>query len=187
MRTLAEAVHTIEIASREVAATGRIEPMQRAIHRGVSANLCEAIIGLHEGSGERGIEFAFSWSPLRQPNAEVPRFASITPDVISIIRETARMFRETETTAGVELLGLVRRLDHQGGDRGRIILATSVEGVPRNVTIDLSGFDHSLAVRSYEDRLPLSCVGELKREGRAWLLENPREIELIGDDTVGNG
>ena len=186
MRTLAEAVHSIELASREVAATGRIEPMRRAVQLGVSANLCEAIIGLHEGSGERGIEFAFSWAPLRQPPAGVPRSASITPDVISIIRETARIFRETETASGIELLGVVRRLDHQGGDRGRIVLATSVEGAPRNVTVDLSGVDHSLAVRSYEDRIPLTCVGELKREGRAWLLENPRELQLVNEDSAGN-
>jgi len=186
MRTLAEAVHALELASREVAATGRIEPMQRAVQAGVSANLCEAIIGLHEGSGERGIEFNFSWAPLRLPPPGVPRFASITPDVIPIIRETARIFRETETTAGIELTGLVRRLDHQGGDRGRAVLATTVEGLPRNVTVDLSGVDHGLAVRSYEDRIPLSCVGELRREGRAWLLENPRELQLIPSDGAGS-
>ena len=182
MRTLAEAIHALETASREVAATGELQPMKVAVQRGVSANLCEAIIGLHEGSGGKGIEFAFSWAPLRDVAATVPRFASVTPDFISIIRETARLFRETETTGGIEVLGVVNRLAHQGADHGHVTIVGSADGVPRNVTTELSGADHSLAVRSYEERIPISCVGELARDGRSWVLRNPREIELLVDD-----
>lgn len=182
MRTLAEAVHALEVASREVAATGELEPMKLAVQRGVSANLCEAIIGLHEGSGEKGVEFAFSWAPLRGVPEGVPRFASVTPDFISIIRETARLFRETETAGGIEVLGVVNRLEHQGGDHGRVTIFGSADGVPRNVSTELSNTDHLLAVRSYQERIPLSCTGELMREGRSWVLRNPREIELLVED-----
>lgn len=184
MRTLAEAVHALEIASREVAVTGELEPMKAAVRRGVSANLCEAIIGLHEGSGEKGVEFAFSWAPLRDVPESVPRFTSVTPDFISIIRETARLFRETETVGGIEVLGVVNRLEHQGGDHGRVTIFGSADGVPRNIATELSGADHSLAVRSYTERIPFSCVGELAREGRSWVLRNPREIELLADDAA---
>lgn len=184
MRTLAEAIQALEVASREVAVTGELEPMKRAVRRGVSANLCEAIIGLHEGSGEKGVEFAFSWAPLRAMPKGVPQFSSVTPDYISIIRETARLFRETETAGGIEVLGLVNRLQHQGGDHGRVTIFGSADGVPRNVTAELSGADHSLAVRSYQERIPLSCVGELAKEGKSWVLRNPREIELLLDDAA---
>ena len=182
MRTLAEAVHALELASREVAVSGELEPMKRAVQRGVSANLCEAIIGLHEGSGEKGVEFAFSWAPLRDVPANVPRFAAVTPDFISIIRETARIFRETETADGIEVLGVVYKLQHQGGDHGRVTIFGSADGVPRNVSTELSGADHLLAVRSYQERIPLSCTGELMREGRSWVLRNPREIGLLVED-----
>ncbi len=186
MRTLAEAVHALEAASREVAATSELEPMKLAVRRGVSANLCEAIIGLHEGSGEKGVEFAFSWAPLRDVPSNVPRFAAITSDFISIIRETARIFRETETVGGIEVLGVVNRLEHQGGDHGRVTIVGSADGIPRSVTTELSGPDHSLAVRSYEERIPLTCVGELTRDGRSWVLRNPREIELLSDDAAAS-
>jgi hypothetical protein len=184
MRTLAEAVYALQVASREVAATGELEPMKQAVQRGVSANLCEAIIGLHEGSGEKGVEFAFSWAPLRAVPESVPRFAAVTPDFISIIKETARLFRETEITGSVEVLGLVNRLEHQGGDHGRVTIFGSADGIPRNVTTELFDADHSLAVRSYKERIPLSCIGELSRDGRSWVLRNPREIELLVDDAT---
>ncbi len=185
MRTLAEAIHALEQASREVASTGEINPMREAVQRGVSANLCEAIIGLHEGSGERGIDFTFSWAPLRGVPQNVPRTASITPDFVSIIKETARLFRETETTESTEVLGVVNRLEHQGGDHGKVTIFGSADGVPRNVTIELAGNDHSAAVRSYEDRIPISCVGEMSREGRSWILRNPREVRVLAEDAMG--
>lgn len=184
VKILAQAVHALEQASREVALTGEIEPMRAAVERGVSANLCEAIIGLHEGSGEKGVEFTFSWAPLRGTPANVISTVAITPDSIPIIGETARIFRETETIESSEVLGIVNKLQHQGGDHGKVTIAGSADGVPRTVTLELSGPDHSLAVRSYTERMPISCVGELTREGRSWVLRNPREIELLAGDDV---
>ena len=182
VRVLAQAVHALAVASRDVALTSGIEPMKAAVAQGVSANLCEAIVGLHEGGGERGVEFNFSWAPLRGAPSNVVSQVSITPDSIPIIGETARIFRETEAVESAEVLGIVNKLQHQGGDQGRVTIAGSADGVARTVTLELSGPDHTLAVRSYEDRIPISCVGELTREGRSWVLKNPREIELIVND-----
>ena len=182
VRVLAQAVHALEQASREVAVTGDIEPMKAAVAQGVSANLCEAIIGLHEGSGGKGVEFNFSWAPLRGVPPGVVSAVSITPDSIPIIGETARIFRETETIESSEVLGIVNKLQHQGGDHGKVTIAGSADGVARTITLELAGPDHSLAVRSYDERIPISCVGELAREGRSWVLKNPRKIELLAGE-----
>lgn len=179
MRTLAEAIQALGVASRAVAATGELEPMRQAVQRGVSANLCEAIIGLHEGSGEQGIEFGFSWAPLRGSPADVPRSTSITPDFITIIKETSRLFRETEPINEIEVSGVVNRLEHQAEGHGRVTIVGSIDGTQRSIVVELSGIDHSLAVRSYDERVQISIVGELTREGRSWVLRNPREIELL--------
>lgn len=187
MRTLAEALQTLALAALDVAMGSGIEPMRRAVQRGVSANLCEAIVGLHDGLGEKGVEFAFSWAPLREVPASVPRFAAITPDFVSIIRETARVFRETEVTDGIEVIGVVNDLKHRGGDQGRVTVIGTADGVARKVTLDLAGGNHALAVRSYEERIRLSCIGELVREGRSWVLRNPREISLLEDDASNDG
>ncbi|MBV8213394.1 MAG: hypothetical protein JOZ08_09250 [Verrucomicrobia bacterium] len=182
VRVLAQAVYALVVASRDVALTGGIEPMKAAVARGVSANLCEAIVGLHEGSGEKGVEFSFSWAPLRGAPSNVVSQVAITPDSIPIIGETARIFRETESVESTEVLGIVNKLQHQDGNQGKVTIAGSADGIARTVTLELSGPDHTLAVRSYEDRIPISCVGELTREGRSWVLKNPREIDLIVND-----
>ena len=71
VKTLAIALQAAEQACREVAASGTIEPMKRAVAKGVSANLCEAIIGLYKASGDKSLQFSFSWTPTRGIPADV--------------------------------------------------------------------------------------------------------------------
>ena len=66
--------------------------------------------------------------------------------------------------------------------RGRVTIYGSVEGVPRTVVTELSEAEHSLAVRAYEGRLPITCSGELVREGRSWTLKNPRGVRLLSGE-----
>ena len=179
VKTLARALHAAEQACREVAASSDIEPMKKAVASGVSANLCEAIIGLYRASGDKGIQFGFSWTPMRGVPADVVSNISISSDAIPFLEETARVFRETEAVDDSEVLGTVNKLEHQDGEQGKVTLAGSVEGVPRRVIMELSGEDHQNAIRSYRERVPMVCVGTLVREGRSWVLKSPREVRLI--------
>ena len=179
VKTLARALHAAEQACREVAASSNIEPMKKAVASGVSANLCEAIIGLYRASGDKGIQFGFSWTPMRGVPADVVSNISISSDAIPFLEETARVFRETEAVDDSEVLGTVNKLEHQDGEQGKVTLAGSVEGVPRRVIMELSGVDHQNAIRSYKERVPMVCVGTLVREGRSWVLKSPREVRLI--------
>ena len=45
--------------------------------------------------------------------------------------------------------------------------------------MELSGEDHKNAIRSYEERIPITCIGTLARERNSWVLKNPREIRLL--------
>jgi hypothetical protein len=179
VKTLAHALHAIEIACREVASTGKIDAMKNAVDLGVSANLCEAIVGMHKGTGEKGILFSFSWAPLRGIPINTTSTATISTDSIPILEETARIFRATEPVANSEVIGTVNKLEHQDWDHGKVTIIGSTDGIARTVTMDLAGSDHLNAVKSYQDRIPISCVGELTRDGRSWTILNPREFRLL--------
>ena len=179
VKTLANALNAVEIACREVAAKGDIQPMKLAVARGVSANLCEALIGLHLGSGQKGMTFSFSWAPIRGVPPDTTSVASISSDSIPILEETVRIFRETETVESSEVIGTVNKLEHEGEKQGKVTVFGSADGVPRSVIVELKGSDHELAIRSYRERIPISCVGELAKEGRSWILKNPRDLRLL--------
>lgn len=179
VKTLAKALYAAEQACREVATSGDIEPMKKAVASGVSANLCEAIIGLYRASGDKGIQFSFSWTPMRGIPADVVSQTSISSDAIPFLEETARVFRETEAVDDSEALGTVFKLEHQDGEQGKVTIVGSVDGIPRRVTMELSGADHQNAIRSYKEQIPLVCIGTLAREGRSWILKTPREVRLL--------
>lgn len=179
VRTLAKALEQVAIAGAETAATGDLVHMKKAVAYGVSANLCEALVELNRCSGGRGVDFSFSWAPTRGAPKDTKSHVVVSADVMPILEETARVFRETGTEEGVQVLGTVHKLEHQTGNQGRVTIDGSVDGVPRRITLELAGEEHSLAVRSYEDRIPIVCHGELTKEGRSWVLKNPRDVSLM--------
>jgi hypothetical protein len=179
VRILAQAIEQASIAGRETAATGDFAPMSRAVAHGVSANLCDALVALHHCSGERGVDFHFTWAPSRGMPDNTKSSVTIASDLVPILEEASRLFRETGTQNDVEVLGTVHKLEHQEGSRGKVTINGTADGIPRTVQIELSGDEHSLAVRSYEERIPLSCRGELMKEGRSWALKNPRDVALF--------
>lgn len=179
VRVLAQALDQAAIAGRETAATGDFAPMKNAVARGVSANLCDALVALNQCSGERGIDFLFSWAPSRGLPDETKSAISIQADLMPILEETARIFRETGAQPDVEVSGTVHKLEHQAEGRGKVTINGSADGVGRTITVDLMGEEHRMAVRSYEERIPLACLGELVKEGRSWVLKNPRGLALL--------
>jgi hypothetical protein len=179
VETLAKALHAAELACREVATTGQIQPMKDAVASGVSANLCEALITLYRASGERGVQFSFSWTPLRGTPEGVVSESTISPDAIPFLMETARIFRENEPVENSEVLGTVIKLEREDEQQGKVTIFGSIDGIPRKITMELAGADHQIAIRSYKEQTPLTCAGTLARDGRSWVLRSPRDVRLL--------
>lgn len=179
VRMLARGLAAVARASRDVAVSGSIDPMRAAVTEGVSANLCEAIIGLHRGSGEQGVDFSFSWAPSRGIPDDAPTKISILADAIPIIQETARVFRETATIENTEVFGTIQRLEDFSGRQGQVTVFGIADGQQRTVHMQLADEDHTRALVAYESRDAVRCVGKLIREGRSWFLQNPRDFEVL--------
>lgn len=184
VRVLSEALSTLGRVCRDVAMTQDFSPIKEAVRQGVSANLCDAIVALHECGECRGLEVSFSWAPSRGAPRSATDRVIFSPDMMPIVQEAARLFRDTAPQEGVEVIGSVFKLERQTDIRGKVTIYGSVEGVPRTVVTELADAEHSLAVRAYEDRIPLSCSGELVREGRSWVLKQPRSVRLLSHDST---
>jgi hypothetical protein len=158
VRILAQGLAAVARACRDVAASGNIDPMREAISEGVSANLCEAIMGLHRGSGEQGVDFSFSWAPSRGIPTGVPRHVSILPDAIPIIQETARVFRETATVENTEIFGTIQRLEDFSGRQGRVTVFGIADGQQRTVHMQLT--DHGKPISILESAPGAKLIGK---------------------------
>src|SRR5258708_6903801 len=138
----------------------------------------------------RPVDFLFSildpnFVAMTTPSRGVPvgieSVVSILPDSMPILEATARVFRETETVESSEGIGTVQKLEHQGGDQGKVTIVGTADGEPRTVHLELTGADHSLAVDAYEQRILVKRVGELRRVRRSWILRNPRGSAVLAE------
>jgi hypothetical protein len=120
MRMLASGLAAVARAAPVAAATGDYRGILAAAEQGVSAQLSESIVGLHEGGGKQGVEFSFAWSLSRPPPANAVTSVTIQPDVIPAVAETARLIRNSEPQDDIEVVGTVQRLQHEGRNKATL-------------------------------------------------------------------
>ncbi len=183
VRILAEALAATAAGVQNAAASGKPDLLVASVTKGVSANLCEAILGLHEGSGRHGLEFSFSWAPSRGAPQGVKSVQRLEADSMPYLEEASRYFRQTSELEGVEVFGAVHRLQHLEGNAGDVTIVGTVDGERRTVVTELQGELHELAIRAYREVLPVRCVGELSKEGKSFRLKNPRDFRLVPESS----
>ena len=175
--TFANALAAARDAVTQAGATGDLSPFIDAVDSGVSANLCAALAGLGMDTPTQDVTLDINWSPTRAvPEKTLSRFL-FASDAFPILREAARLLREDIPQEDFELYGVVlavRRED--GAPTGRVTIRGYVEGSLRQVRVDMNEADYETAIEAHRKGLPVQCEGELLREGRTYLLRNPRNF-----------
>lgn len=184
MLTLASGLSHAYMAAELSALGGGIEPFKEAIQHGASANLCEAIVGLYEGCGQTGVEFSFSFSPLRSlpSTVAIPTSIKFTADRIGYIKEAAKVFRETTPIANTEVTGYVTRLDRESDQAGKVTIAGFADGRPGKFAVELDEPAHKVAISAYDKGAPVGCTGTLQREGNSWIIREPSAFSLLPEE-----
>jgi hypothetical protein len=182
-RTLVEALAALDEAARGAAMNGDMAPFNAAVSRGVSANLCDAVVGLSEVSAGEALDVQVSWSRTRPLEERALARVMIGSDSMPIIEEAARHFRETAPVEDFDVEGFVTRLARgPEAQEGDVTVEGIVEGQMRRVVMSLGPENYGHAVSAHNERLSVKCTGELVREGRGLRLQSPRHFEVIADE-----
>lgn len=178
-RMLAGALHTSTLAARKAGITQTMEPFTTAVREGVSSNLCNALAEIGSGMQEGQIEVSFSWSRTRSP-PDVPSSRIVIPfDSIPIIREAARVLKETYSDDDFELVGPVVQLDSaEASIGGEVLIYAEVDTGLRKVKAYLNGPDYRKALEAHKSGLDISCRGRLQKDGRYLTLRDAREFGI---------
>jgi hypothetical protein len=179
VRTLAQALSATSEGVQNAAVSGNLDVFEASVGRGVSANLCEAIIGLSRSGGRHGLEFSFSWAPSREAPADTGGPQRFATDAVPYLEQVSRHFRQTGELEEVEIFGVVHKLEHIEENAGRVTIVGTADGERRSVLTELRGDLHQSAIRSYDERLTIACVGELVKEGASYRLRNVRDFRIV--------
>jgi hypothetical protein len=182
-RTLIDALKALEEAARDAAVEGNMRPFQTAVTRGVSANLCDAVVGLSAVSLEEGLDVQVSWSRTRPVDGAIPSRVIFGSDSIPLMDEAARQFREAASWDDVEVEGVVTRLVREtSATEGDVTITGSVDGQMRRITLRLDPNTYSQTVQAHDERRTVRCTGELVKEAGGYRLKDPRHFEILGGD-----
>lgn len=183
--TLATAVSSAVLAAEESFLREKqdFSPFEKAVENGVSANLCEGLAGLVGDREDTSIFMSVAWALNRPTPDLIPYKTIISPDVVPVIREAARVFRAHDSIEDYAVSGPVVKLERADGeDVGKVTIYAIIEGVPRKVRLNLSGADYETAVSAHQHYRSVKVVGTLVREGRFHRVAKPLGFSLIDDD-----
>ncbi len=77
----------------------------------------------------------------------------------------------------VTLQGLVTNLQ-EGTTAGKVTLMGIVMGKLRRIQLELAKPIYELAIKAYQARIPITCQGDLVKQGRSFVLQNPHHFTL---------
>ncbi len=186
-RRLTEALLAVRSAT-EMTAGGDGSAFAGAVEKGVSANLCDALVKVIGQFPTIDVTVAWARTWPVEPERRVVGFAEGDSP---ILRQAAASFRDREPQPETRLFGFVRLLKRgEGQDAGTISLDTSVDGAPRSVTAALTQSDYDRAIQAHKEKAPIVLKGDLERAGQRWRLLSPRVTDVIhagptGEEEVG--
>ncbi|MFN6538521.1 MAG: hypothetical protein RM021_019525 [Nostoc sp. EkiNYC01] len=61
---------------------------------------------------------------------------------------------------------------------GEVTIVCPVFDKLRKIKTKLIGYDYILAIKSYQERLPVRCTGDLVKRNKNFILENPRDFQI---------
>ena len=178
-RRLVEAVTAARQAT-ERAAAGDDCAFEGTVARGVSANLCEALVWIIEPFPT--LDVGVSWARTR-PVAATGTVARFGRADAALLREAARSLRERAPRPEVRLHGFVRLLKRgRAEDDGTIRLVTDIDRQRQSVVAVLEQADYERAVQAHKDRALVVLAGDLERTGQRWRMLNPHVEGVIRDE-----
>jgi len=179
-KVLARALAAVRDEATRAVQTGTVESFATRVPEGVSANLCDAIVGLTGDTYNRHVDVAISWSKARLAPADLPQKMTFTAELVPHIRQASEFLRSSQPAEDVRLTGYVVSLRRAPDDeRGRITVWGRVGDALRSVQVQLEQADYHRAVGAHDGHLLVSLVGELAQRGRVYTLERPRDIQIV--------
>lgn len=185
--TLARAVAAAAAAADASDKLHDIKPFRDAVRLGVSSNLCDSLVAIHEETNATDVGVSLSWAPGRElPKPDVPENIIVSQKIIPVLREASRFLREEFSPHPAELFGSVTDLHSDWmlhakspDTAGEITVDGKVDRRKRKVRVTLLMSDYLRAVDAHRKGSRVRIKGEIRRDGNFFSLIDPYDFEVV--------
>ena len=155
------------------------EVLEETTPQGVNANLCDAVAALARRG--HGIGVRLSWARVRPADAPDDEFL-FPESAADIFADGAELLRQNTPFNDAHVTGEIVRLDSfpQEEFDGNSTVLYLLDGRPVGLHVQFDMADRDEVLRAFRDSSEISLDGDIHREGRQWVLKNPRNFMVVG-------
>ena len=160
--------------------TKDVVAFEEAVSSGVSANLCDAIIGISGSKKNRDVEISIQLAPSEKESNEITTSHRFSSTHIPVLETASEYYKGNYVIYDYGIYGLVVRMDHEPSeDYGTVRVSSLVNGSEKNISIELGLDDYWEAVRAHRPNIPVTCKGDLHVTPRSAYLLNPQNFRVL--------
>ena len=182
MLRLKNGLSATQKAVADVKTHGKFTSFDNAVQEGVSANLCDAVVGLvqlSEGFGD-GLSVNVRWAPTRPRNGNQLVSIPFSAHDAAIIREAGDRLRARASYTDEHVIADVARLEREPEEfDGHAQLLAEIDDQSRRLSVTFEPTDFNAVLAAFRERRRIELDGDLHPAGRGYELRNPRNVRLL--------
>lgn len=153
---------------------------EETVNKGVSANLCDALIGLSGRAKARRFSIKIKTGGLEAEPINFANNYEFSPDTIPKLEAASEYLKGRYTVKNFQVIGFVSVLKHlPNDDFGQISVKALVKDKTKFITIQLPLVDYWRAFEAHKANEAITCYGTLNVSPKSAQLLEPRDLEVI--------
>jgi hypothetical protein len=158
-----------------------------AVNRGVSANLCEALIGLSGSNKNRLVSISIDLSPIEEINPNLILEHTFVPENVIYLEEATKYFNDNYVIPNFVVDGYVSGLKREKDTQTGVVTVTAkVNGQERHISFDLDDHDYMKAIDEHEYKKNITCTGDLHLTTKTAKLMNCQGFGVFSNTDIFN-
>ena len=172
------ALESLNEAGRKAAEQETIDPFILGVKHGISANLCDAVVGLQETAGNGFIEISISYALNRRQRQVCPSI-TISRDYIPYFRAASKQIKDIAPKTDQVIRGPIIAAKRRNPDDPYGQVTIQDINLGHKVIVTLEDDDYTHAVTAHRDRGLIELSGTMQCKGHMYYLTNFENIKFI--------
>ena len=176
---LAVALDYASAAIDEALFVDALDPFERAVEYGLSANLCDSVAAMAKQG--HGIEIGLSWAEVRPSNVGDSEF-KFSDRSADVLMEAAKTLRRNEPSFDERVTAQVVRLEREPPDfDGKAVMLSMRDGQLIRIRVEFNERDYDRVIEAFREQRTIGLDGDVHLVRNTYELRNPRNLTLMAD------
>lgn len=178
--TLTHSLSAIDESIKEYIRTERNSSFDRAVEKGVSANLCDALIGISGKTRSRDVKITISMSRVEGKLNGTRVEHQFPSNLMPYLQIASDYYKEKYVLLDQVVSGLVTKLSHEDEENvGTVTIVAKVNGLDKSVSIELPNGEYWESHTAHKKSQIVECSGDLQVTSRSAKLVNVKSFRVI--------